>query len=107
MHPISRPHDFVFQSQEHIMDKLRGLVADADLGLSHYDLIKQAEAEEAIYQDKQQPPRYIYSLLHTMRLSRNKIAHSATVQDWGVYNLSITYLMQLAIAWPSVVVDED
>lgn len=106
IHPISRPHDFVFQSQEHIMDKLRGLLADADPGLSHYDLIKQAEAEQLIYQDPQQP-RYIYSLLHAMRHIRNKVAHSATAHDWDVYNLSITYLMNLAIVWPRVVVDDE
>lgn len=106
MHPIVRPREFVLKSQEHITNKLRGLVADADLGLSNYDLVKQAEAEELIYQDKQQP-RYIYNLLHAMRQNRNKIAHSATVQDWDVCNLSITYLMQLAIVWPQVVVDDD
>jgi len=106
IHPISRPHDFVFQSQEHIMDKLRGLLAAADPGLSHYDLIKQAEAEQLIYQDPKQR-RYIYDLLHAMRHIRNKVAHSATAHDWDVYNLSITYLMNLAIVWPRVVVDDE
>lgn len=105
--PLSRPLKFVSDTHELLKAQLEKIVGNADYSDSFYDLIHRAKDENLIYSDRSDPVK-VFPILMTLNTIRNRFAHARGEFDESEqWNRSTIYLMNLALIWPRIMIDQD
>jgi hypothetical protein len=102
--PITRPLEFVSETHELLKEQLERIVPEASVNDSFYDLIHRARDENVIYSPKGDPIQ-IFPTLMTLNVIRNRFSHARNFDDAEKRNRAITYLMNLALVWPKIMMD--
>jgi len=104
--PLSRPLRFVSDTHELLKEQLEKIVGDTDHSDSFYNLIHRAKDENLIFLDRGDTVK-VFPILMTLNAIRNRFAHPrGDFHQWEQWNRAITYLMNLALVWPRIMIDQ-
>lgn len=104
--PLGNPTVFVIRTHEHLKKQLGKIVGDEDSRIKFAALIDRASNEKLIYYDEKKLADKPIQILRTLNAHRNSIGHS-DLNQWEEWSRSILYLMNLALVWSKVVMEED
>lgn len=102
--PIENPHEFVSTTHEKLKQQLEKIVPEADPVVSFIDLVRQAQRDNLIFNERDDPIKVI-SILYAMNDIRNRFAHARSFHRAEKWARSILYLMNLALVWPKIMMD--
>ena len=101
--PLTQMRDFFRDGQNFLHEQLGKLVGDEDPRKTLYELINKAKDEEIFLPDQSDPKMNPYQILSAMNTTRNRLEHARKkFNNWERWNLSILYLMNLAMIWSKV-----
>jgi hypothetical protein len=104
--PIEKPNDFVTNTHEKIKQQLEKILGEDDPGVSFYNLIKQAQQDNIIYNERDDPIK-VFPILHALNDIRNRFAHARRFHRSERWARSILYLMNLALVWPKIMMESE
>ncbi|WP_414623068.1 hypothetical protein [Calothrix sp. CCY 0018] len=104
--PLREPSGFVIKTHEFLKKQLGKLVEDESPHTKFYTLIVKARDENLIYRDDNNPADRPISILFSLNEHRNCFGHP-DFDQWEEWSRSILYLMNLALVWPKVVMEEE
>jgi hypothetical protein len=102
--PLRSPRKFITETHEHLAAQLRQLLGSRDT--SFKNLLQDARDQDLIYWNPRDPVN-VHHILNAMNINRNRIAHGINLSQDELSNRAITYLMQLALIWPYVVISTE
>jgi len=104
--PILTPFDFVCKTHELLKQQLEKITGFGGLETNFWELVNHIRAERLIFCDKFDPIQ-VFHILGTMNALRNQFTHQrAEIGEAERMTRSILYLMNLALVWRRVMVDE-
>jgi hypothetical protein len=104
--PILAPFDFVCKTHEFLKQQLEKITGFGGPETNFWELVNHIRAEELIFCDKFDPIQ-VFHILGTMNALRNQFTHQrAEIGEAERMTRSILYLMNLALVWRRVMVDE-
>lgn len=105
--PLLAPFDFVCKTHEYLKQQLEKISGYGGPETNFWDLVKHINAEGLIYCEKFDPVQ-VFPILGTMNALRNQFTHQrAEIGEAERMSRSILYLMNLALIWRRVMVDEE
>ena len=104
--PILAPFDFVCKTHEFLKQQLEKITGFGGPETNFWELVNHIRAEGLIFCDKFDPIQ-VFHILGTMNALRNQFTHQrAEIGEAERMTRSILYLMNLALIWRRVMVDE-
>ena len=104
--PILAPFDFVCKTHEFLKQQLEKITGFGGPETNFWELVNHIRAEGLIFCDKFDPIQ-VFHILGTMNALRNQFTHQrAEIGEAERMTRSILYLMNLALVWHRVMVDE-
>lgn len=105
--PILAPFDFVCKTHEFLKQQLEKIAGFGGPETNFWELVNHIRAEGLIFCDKFDPIQ-VFHILGTMNALRNQFTHQrAEIGEAERMTRSNLYLMNLALVWRRVMVDED
>jgi hypothetical protein len=105
--PILAPFDFVCKTHEFLKQQLEKISGFGGPETNFWELVNHIRAEGLIFCDKFDPIQ-VFHILGTMNSLRNQFTHQrAEIGEAERMTRSILYLMNLALIWRRVMVDEE
>ena len=105
--PLINTRDFFSEGQKFLHEQLGKIVGDEDPRRKLSELIEKARELDIFYRDKNDLLNP-YHILFGMNATRNRFEHSRrNFNEWERWNMSILYLMNLAVIWSMVVIEAE
>ena len=105
--PVLTPFDFVCKTHELLKQQLEKIAGFGGPETNFWQLVDNIRSEELIFCDRFDPIQ-VFHILGAMNALRNQFTHQrAEIGEAERMTRSILYLMNLALVWRRVMVDED
>jgi hypothetical protein len=105
--PLLTPFDFVCKTHEFLKQQLEKIAGFGGPETNFWELVDNIRSEELIFCDRFDPIQ-VFHILGAMNALRNQFTHQrAEIGEAERMTRSILYLMNLALVWRRVMVDED
>jgi hypothetical protein len=104
--PLHAPSEFVQNSHELLKQQFEKISGSNDPGRSFWDLVWEIRDKQLIHCEKYDPVQ-VFEFLKAMNVHRNRFAHSRVpIEEGERLARAILYLLNLALVWTRVMVDE-
>lgn len=105
--PLRKPSAFVTRTHEYIKRQLMKLLGEESLRAKFGELVQRIKDEKLIYYGQEDSPPSPVNILLTLNSHRNRFGHADLIEQGEEWSRSILYLMNLAMVWPKVIIDEE
>lgn len=105
--PLLTPLDFVCKTHELLKEQLEKIAGFGGPETKFWELLEHIRSEELIFCDRQDPIQ-VFHILGAMNALRNQFTHQrGEIGEAERMARSILYMMNMALVWRRVMVDED
>ena len=105
--PLLTPLDFVCKTHELLKEQLEKIAGFGGPETKFWQLVDHIRTEELIFSDRQDPVQ-VFHILGAMNALRNQFTHQRReIGEGERMTRSILYLMNMALVWRRVMVDEN